>query len=447
MIGRLLLTCALSAAACYAAAADLSPTDFAYGMPILTPAAAAAYRVTLPVGVYQHAVRTDLADVRVFNAKGEVVPYALSRPSAGTVGRGPGTALPLFALRGDSAAAVDAVRVTIDSPNAAVKLQTQGSAAAQGAITQYILDGRALKVPAAALQLSWPEAAADFSGRLRIEASDDLASWRTIAQSEPIANLHANGEQLVNNRVEFAATAAKYWRLSWIGRSAPFELTALIAEPADSRAEAERAILEVAGSTQGLAPGEYQFDLGARLPIERLDLRLPELNTVVAVELSSRVRPQDPWRHIDRRQFYRVATAAGELRNQPVDIAVNRDRYWLARAAGAAGAATGPIRLQAGWTPSDIVFLARGSGPFVLAYGSSSAPAAETDLSSVTAAVTILHATLGASTELGGARRLAAPAAEFPWKRVLLWAVLALSVCLLAWMAYRLSKDISGGRC
>jgi len=25
--------------------------------------------------------------------------------------------------------------------------------------------------------------------------------------------------------------------------------------------------------------------------------------------------------------------------------------------------------------------------------------------------------------------------------------VLGLSVCLLAWMAYRLSKDISGGRC
>jgi hypothetical protein len=40
--------------------------------------------------------------------------------------------------------------------------------------------------------------------------------------------------------------------------------------------------------------------------------------------------------------------------------------------------------------------------------------------------------------------RLAEPAVEFPWKRLLLWAVLALSVCLLAWMAYRLSKEIGG---
>jgi hypothetical protein len=32
--------------------------------------------------------------------------------------------------------------------------------------------------------------------------------------------------------------------------------------------------------------------------------------------------------------------------------------------------------------------------------------------------------------------------AEFPWKRVLLWAVLALSVCLLAWMAYRVTREM-----
>jgi hypothetical protein len=425
-------------------AADLSPADFAFGMPVATAADAAAYRAALPLGVYQDMVREDLADIRVFNARGEVVPYALIRPSARTLPRGPGTALPLFALRDDSPAAADAVRVTIDSPTAAFKLQTQGAIAATGAIKQYILDGRPLGVPVAALQLAWPDEAADFTGRLRVDASDDFAVWRTLAEAAPIANLHANGRQLVNNRVELAASRAKYWRLSWIGKSAPFVLTSVVAEPADSRIEVERSTLEVAGSVRG-APGEYQFDVGARLPIERINLGLPEINTVVAMELLSRRHPQDPWRHVAGRQFYRINTADGELRNEPIDIATDSDRYWLARTVDHSGtSAANPLRLQVHWTPSDVEFLARGSGPFMVAYGSASAPAAETDLSSMPAAVTVMHATLGARQALGGPARLAPPAAEFPWKRVLLWAVLAIGVCLLAWMAYRLSKDMDG---
>ena len=422
-------------------AAELSSADFAFGMPVVTPADASAYRVALPADVYRDAVRQDLADVRVFNARGEVVPYALSRPSA-RAAREPGTALPLFALRDDSPAAADAIRVTIDSPNAAVKLQTQGRISVAGTVKQYILDGRPLSVPVAGLQFTWPDGAADFTGRLRIDASDDFATWRMVSDAAPIANLHAGGQQLVNNRVELPATRAKYWRLSWIGRSAPFELTSAVAEPADSRIETERSTLEVAGSANGAARGEYQFDLGARLPIERINLGLPELNTVIAVELLSRAQAQGPWRRVAARPFYRVNTPDGELRNAPIDIATDTDRYWLARAAGLNGApAAAPLRLQVAWTPSDIVFLARGSGPFMLAYGSALAPAAETDLSAMPAAVTVLRATLGARRQLGGQARLAMPA-EFPWKRVLLWAVLALSVCLLAWMAYRVTREM-----
>jgi Protein of unknown function (DUF3999) len=427
-----------------AAASDFSPADFAFGMPVETAADAAAYRAALPLGVYQDMAREDLADIRVFNSRGEVVPYSLSRPSARTLPRGAGTALPLFALRDDSPAAADAVRVTIDSPTAAVKLQTQGTIAATGAVKQYILDGRPLSVPVAAMQLAWPDDAADFTGRLRIDASDDFAVWRTLAGAAPIANLHANGRQLVNNRVELAASRAKYWRLTWMGKGAPFVLTSVVAEPADSRMEVERSTLEVAGSAQG-APGEFQFDVGARLPIERINLGLPELNTVAAVELQSRRRPQDPWRHVVSRQFYRINTADGELRNEPIDIAADSDRYWLARTVDrSGGSAVKPLRLQVAWTPSDVVFLARGAGPFMVAYGRASAPAAETDLSAMPTAVTVLRATLGARRELGGPARRAPPAAEFPWKQALLWAVLALGVCLLAGMAYRLLKEMGG---
>jgi hypothetical protein len=207
--------------------------------------------------------------------------------------------------------------------------------------------------------------------------------------------------------------------------------------------EAARFTLDVAGDGRGAAAGEYRFDLGAHLPIESVNLALPEINTVVNMELWSRRNPQDPWHAVVRRQFYRVDTVDGELRNQAIDVATDSDRYWLARAAGPGGAASAkPLRLQAAWTPSDVLFLARGAGPFTLAYGSAVAPAAETDLSAVSAALAVMPASLGEPQALGGEARLAPPAAPFPWRRVLLWAALGASVCLLAWMAYRLSKDV-----
>ena len=61
-------------------AADLSPQDFAYGMLIPTPAPAAAYRVAVPLEVYRRVVHEDLSDLRIFNARGEVVPYELQQP-------------------------------------------------------------------------------------------------------------------------------------------------------------------------------------------------------------------------------------------------------------------------------------------------------------------------------------------------------------------------------
>jgi hypothetical protein len=423
---------------------DFGPLDFAYGMPVVTAADGPAYRIALPPAVYQHAAREELADIRVFNASGEVVPYALSRPSDHEVPRGPGTALPLFPLRSDSAAASDAVRVTIDSSGTDVKLQSRGSGPATGRVKQYILDGRPLEVPLAALQLNWPNASADFTGRARVEASDDFATWRTLADSAPIANLHAGGQQLVDNRIELPATRAKYWRLSWIGTIPPFELTSVIAEPADSRVEAPRSTLEITASPKDTARGEYEFYLVTRLPIERVNLILPERNTVVAVQLLSRMRPQDPWRRVAGAEFYRVNNGDAELHNDPIDIATDADRYWLARMSAPNGVgAAQPLRLQVAWRPAELTFLARGAGPYLLAYGSSIAPDAESNLRSIPASVAVLPASLGDERVLGGRSRLIEPPTAFPWKRVSLWTVLTLCVVVLAVMAYRLSKEMN----
>jgi len=433
-------------AVCIARAADpevSSPGDFAYRMQVNGTGDSAAYRVALPLAVYQKVVHPDLADLRVFNATGEQVPFAIERPAAGTVSNA-ATALALFPLKDDSTATLDAVRVTIESGRGAINVQTRAAAPPSGRINTYLVDGRSVEVAIAALRLQWPEDAPDFAGRLRVESSDSLGDWRYVTAGAPVANLRSIAGRLIEQRVEFSPTKAKYWRLSWAGPAAPFAITAVMAEPARQSVEAHHATLEVSALATPGKPGEFEYDLGARLPVDRINLNLSEPNTVVEVELLSRAYGDDAWQAVRRSGFYRLKSDGEELRNGPVAVELNTDRHWLLRVnskGGGFGRAAPHLVVE--WVAHELVFVARGTGPFYVAYGNAIADSAAVSLAVLPKSVSIAAASLSNPESLGGEGRLQPPPAPYAWKAAILWVVLIIGAGLLAWMALRLSKDFS----
>jgi uncharacterized protein DUF3999 len=427
----------------WTADAELSPKDFAYGMPITVPAPAAAYRVAIPLEVYRKIVHDDLSDLRVFNASGEVVPYELQEPQPKPASRPPEQSLPLFALRGNARAALDGVRVTIQSLGTAVNVQADAAAAESQTINGYVLDARELTLPVLALQLHWPDDQPEFSGNIRVESSDDLGSWQLVKSDAPVVNLRTNDAQLVQSRLELPSTKAKFWRLTWVSKTPPFELTSVTANVTPDRRDAERSSLSVVGTLVNDKRQEFSFDLAARLPVNQINIELPESNSVAKFQLLSRARSTDAWRPITHGEFYRVQNTGSERRNDAITIPRNSDRYWLARLDQASGPMKdGTPKLEASWNAEDVIFLARGNGPFLLAYGNASAVAANASLSPLLSGVTVLRAQLDDPHSVGGSARLLPPARAFPWKLTVLWAVLGLGVALLAWMAYRLSREL-----
>lgn len=418
------------------AAPELTPQDFAYGMPVMATELAAAYRMQLPVDVYKVSAN-DLGDVRVFNADGEAVPYIIRRVE-GKSESGPAQPLPLFPLHGDAQSTPQGLRLTLDSPNGALKFQTNSQPAEAGPAAQYLVDARAFDASIAALKLSWPDSSADFSGKLRIESSDDLGTWHPVLAA-PIANLHAGGQQLVENRIITPSIKAKFLRLSWIGNKPSFELNEVQAEPSQGEPRVNWSTVVVAGHPVSGASGDYDFDLGARLPLERVNLVLPVVNSVYLADFKSRPDEKAPWRSVIRGGVYRVATSDGEQSNGPIEIAFDRDRYWRVHLSGESAAAVA-LRLQGSWSPSEIEFLAHGKPPFLLAYGSSSISAAATDLSVMPTGTLVSTATLGGRNVLGGEARISVVSALLD-KRSVLWAVLVAGVAVLAVMAARLARD------
>jgi hypothetical protein len=418
-----------------------TPQDFAYRMQVNATGDAAAYRVTLPLAVYQKISHPDLADVRVFNGNGEQVSFAIERAAAGTVANA-ATQLSIFPLKDDSDATLAALRVTIEAGKGAINVQSSPSKSDR--ISTYLVDGRALDVPVSALRLEWPADAPDFAGRVRVEASDSLSDWRAVAFAAPIANLHSTADRLIEQRVEFPPTKAKFWRLSWAGPAAPFVLTSLFGEPAKQSVDALHQALSVTAASPSAKAGEFQYDLGATPTVDRVNLELPDNNTVVDVELLSREHPQDPWHTVRRSGFYRLKSEGEELRNGPVTVPPTSDRYWLVRTdPRQGGLGVAPPHLMVEWVPHEVVFVARGAGPFYLAYGSSQAKPAAVSLAMLPKSLAIVPASLSEPESSGGEWLLMPPGTPFPWKTPLLWVVLIAGAGLLGWMAYRLSKDVA----
>ena len=107
------------------------------------------------------------------------------------------------------------------------------------------------------------------------------------------------------------------------------------------------------------------------------------------------------------------------------------------------------MKLEIGWVPEQITFLARGSGPYQLAFGSAVANNAEQPVAELLRTldrsetkVTPTAARIGERVVLGGDSSLHPGPAPLPWRRILLWAMLVGGVGLLAAMAMGLVRQM-----
>lgn len=429
-------------------------------------------RVVLPPAVHQGAARADLGDLRMFNARGEPVPFAhASAPSPREVAP-VSHELPVFPLTvtapgragGDMLSLqvrqqADGTLISLNSRPADGKANAL-SAKARRALSGYILDasrlnskaGQTDRVFISALVFDWEVTDDTRSGRVRIETSADLKSWSMLMHDVALVDLEHAGQRLTQKRVEFMPTDARYLRLTWAEK--PFVLKSVSAESLGSSAPpalSRQTVSPEAGKVEGLQPGEYAFDLGGRLPVTQARLVLPEPNTVAPVRIFARSDVTQPWRQVDSATFYRLNREGAELSAPAARFPVQNERFWkIAVDARAGGLGRGTPQLEVAWQPQSIVFAARGEGPYRMAWGNAEAGPAHLSLAalipgyraeseySLPLAVTgdVVRQTVTPPSPLMKLAR------SFTWKQAVLWLVLLVGVIGLGWMAWRLNAQM-----
>ena len=451
MKNRLLATLLLLFAHCVIAADSankLAPGDFAFAVPIHGTGADALYRVVITPAVYQGATFPDLRDMRVFNGAGEVVPHAF-RPLESVAAREPAPVyLPIFALHGPSGTRADDLDIVINTSN--VKFSLRASSDKQinkeAVLLGYLVDVSSSNDAFSKLVLEWDRIPGGYVGAVNVEASEDLKHWKPVASNAPLVRLAQGGQELEQKSVTLQRVRTRYFRLTWPAGTNVVQLKTVLGQQADKATPYERTWKEISALPDPDKRGDYLADFGGIFPVDRLEIRLPQDNAVAPTQIFSRNTPGDEWTREKQTVAYRLRQNGQEITSPEIAVTPRMRRYWLFRVdQQAGGIGDGPIQVRAGWIAREIVFAARGSAPFILAYGNGKALPNALPMQTLVpgwgseTAPAISLATTGAMQTLAGA---AAARQRIDMKKVALWAALLAGVAVLGFMAWRLWKQL-----
>ena len=432
----------------------LRPADFAYGIPIETTGDAPFHEFSVPQSVYESVTRTDLGDQRMFNARDEIVPHALRHIEAAKAA-GKWTTLALFPVRGNSERSPNELTLRVDRNTAGsiVRVRSTDAATANAPVALYIVEIKTADKPIRILELNWKDSGGEgFAGRLAVDASDDLQNWRTVVGDAPLLRLLHAGESLDRRQIALGALKTKYLRLRWIdpAGTAPL-LTQLRVEHLTDAAPPERQWLALTPATSGEKPGEFLYTLAGKMPVDRVRIRLPQVNAVASAQLDTRAERSAPWQRRAGGLVYRVNKSGTDVVQEDFALwPLAGAREWrLTLSQKDSGLGDQPPIIEVGWLPQTLVFSARGAGPYRLAYGKAALAPGDASIEQLLAATAdgqpkfvAQPARLGTREALGGEQRLTLSLKERSWRTWLLWAALGAGVLMLGWMATRLARQM-----
>ena len=160
---------------------EVTLEKFAYAAEIELDGVGAVYRLGMPEEVYAGVTRTDLGDLRVFNAAGAVVPHDLRLPPAYAEQFETVAELAFYPLE-DEQRDLDRLRLSLTQGEEFTKLDIDVGGELEIAVRGFIIDARDVAGPLHRLEVEWqaPSAGARFLAHVSVEASADLQTWRMV---------------------------------------------------------------------------------------------------------------------------------------------------------------------------------------------------------------------------------------------------------------------------
>ena len=455
-------------------------SEFAWRGTVSPAEGSSLVRISLPVDALTRLQTHRAQDVRVFNAAGEVVPYAVLQAgdlerSAPVVQTRAYPVLPLYssAVPGAAASAPpppgaveirwSADGMTTTSTTSTTPVATTSAWLRPGAkptpgdaqaLPAALLDLRTESQVLAALELKgdWPR---NTLVHLELASSTDLQTWTPVPVKGPVFRFDG-ADAPANTALELQQAQSfqnRYLRLRWAGADG-VRLHSVTGRVDSPRERAQPVSTDLG---EGMAEGAFAkvCNLPFATPVLALRVQAQQDNALVPLRISGRADAAQPWRLLASTVVYRMDTVAGGRSNPPQPLPGSALRQLRLETSNGLPLPSAGVRVSAELAPVQLAFLASGAGPFQVVAGRADTAAASVEAGTLASAsatslqalaltpVRQLRADLPGAPQLWAASLLPA---HVSLRSAALWAVLLLGVAVLAGVAYALLRQLKAGK-
>lgn len=432
--------------------------DYSHRIGVSVSGKQAVVRLPLPPAVYLEARSPDLRDLRLFDAAGTALPFALVAQLPQAREDRSSAPVAVFPLRGPAGSSrlPDGLEIRTGADGAVISVHAPVRRESGDVLHGLVLDLQGgARAPASvdALSFTLPANVGSYSARVVLEASDDLQQWDEVARSSLNWLVNNQGAQVRQDRIAFPAQPLRFARLRWIEGQA-LEFAAVTAHRvAQQRSPVQWDSVVLQPRPAAAATGaDLVYDAPLAAPVEALGLELQGANIVMPV-LVGQYRAQGsnagpaPLQALANTTFFRLTQDGQQRASGLVEVPLTHAAQWVVRPQAASAERPG-LRLR--WKPATMVFVAGGKPPYTLAFGADGVATAEVPVGqvapgfSVQELATLEQARAGEPLRQGPDRASAASqaAGDARTRKLLLWALLLVGVAVLAGMAWRLSRQL-----
>lgn len=444
----------------------ISEHDFAYIAEIETHNSTPYYELEIPSAVYETVSRSDLGDLRILNGDGQVVPHGLRMMAMKKNTNTEMMNIPFFPLyqnqiSQEAGKSITDLHLNIkrDSQGEVINIQSSLPKDTKSQqLSGYLLDLRQWKKPIDQLKITWKQTdGSSFIRKLNISKSSNLERWRSIATGKTLVNLTYQNHQLTDNTISLSSSSSNYLRLIFSDQKPGLELDSIQVSHTKSYSQRQRNWQAVTlGKTENA--GEYHFQHNIKSLARQLEIKLPENNTVVRVQVLSRSTKEQPWRYSGSTLLYRLSVNGTDIEKSKINITASRDNNWLLRFdQQGGGIGTGLPEVKLAWQPQQLVFIARGQAPYRMVWGSAKINPVVINANQLLPVTTKSMAdnNIGNASMLSQAellsdtirsinkKALEPKSKEINWRHWILWIALIAAALMLIWMAVGLMKKMS----
>jgi hypothetical protein len=413
----------------------LALKDFAGGIK-LTGESGSLLSFKIPQEVYQGLERQDLKDIRVFDANGILVPFAvIVPPIIKEAIFEPNEKVPFFIWKpAGNQELPDTRNVEINVTGAVVSVKDYQAASSETPV--FLVDLSALKKSANGLRIDFDHGGVFFNSTVTVQASSDLNTWQPFNKPQTVAyynnidsdrtwfDIPENSRYVLfkfNQKVPPVSGVAAQFPVTLI--EMPLEETVITGEKSDD--------------------GEViYYDTKGYFPLRAIDFKLPQPDSIQVNIRNQSKYPDGPFNMQRLEHIFKIVSGTETRTNLSIQISERNGitgRHWTLLAAGEATFASVP-ELTLYWEPLILVFLSRGEGPWTLAYGNESCGSTSENNLPLTAED--MTNTLGATATGESYYTPHEPEKEKHLSKWVLWGVLILAAGILTFLAFFVAKQL-----